>query len=156
MTLPAGYILRPATPADAALIATQRAAMFADMNVEYSEAAAQFTPWVAARLAAGTYLGWIVEHDGVAVAGAGLMILDWPPHFIDPQPFRSYLLNVYTHPQHRGRGLAQRLTQMALEETQRRGIRIMSLHASEFGRPLYEKLGFKPTNEMRIVLEAEA
>ncbi|MFB9990675.1 GNAT family N-acetyltransferase [Deinococcus oregonensis] len=155
MTWPAGYTLRPATPADAALIAAQRAAMFADMSVEYSEATAQFTPWVAARLSAGTYLGWIVEHDGEAVAGVGLMILDWPPHFIDPQPLRSYLLNVYTHPQHRGRGLAQRLTQMTLEETRRRGIRIMSLHASEFGRPLYEKLGFTPTNEMRIVLDGE-
>lgn len=155
MTLPAGYLLRPAVPADAALIAAQRAAMFADMNVEYSEATAQFTPWVAGRLSAGTYLGWIIESNGVAVAGAGLMILDWPPHFIDPQPLRSYLLNVYTHPQHRGQGLAQRLTQMALEETRRRGIRIMSLHASEFGRPLYEKLGFTATNEMRIVLDQQ-
>lgn len=155
MSWPDGYQLRRAIPADAALIAAQRESMFADMGVEYSEDTAQFVPWVEPRLSAGTYLGWIVEHGEVAVAGAGLMILDWPPHFIDPQPLRSYLLNVYTHPQHRGRGLARMLTQTALQETQRRGIRIMSLHASEFGRPLYEKLGFAATNEMRIVLEGE-
>jgi hypothetical protein len=29
----------------------------------------------------------------------------------------------------------------------------ISLHASELGRGLYEDLGFKPTNEMRLVLE---
>ena len=86
------------------------------------------------------------------MAGAGLLILDWPPHVIDPQPFRSYLLNVYTHPAHRGHGLARQLTEEAVAETRRRGIRIMSLHASEFGRPIYERLGFVPTNEMRLTL----
>ncbi|GGJ79728.1 GNAT family N-acetyltransferase [Deinococcus aquiradiocola] len=153
MTLPAGYTVRAAVVADAALIAGQREAMFADMGTEYSEAAANFTPWVERHLTAGTYLGWLVESEGVVVAGAGLMILDWPPHFVDPQPLRSYLLNVYTQPAHRGRGLARSLTQLAMAETQRRGIRIMSLHASEFGRPVYERLGFTPTNEMRVVLE---
>jgi len=30
---------------------------------------------------------------------------------------------------------------------------MISLHASPFGRPLYESLGFEPTNEMRLHLE---
>jgi hypothetical protein len=29
----------------------------------------------------------------------------------------------------------------------------LTLHASDMGRGLYEDLGFKPTNEMRLVLE---
>ena len=152
MTLPTGYTIRHAAPADAPLIAAQREAMFTDMGTEYTEAVANFTSWVRRHLEAGTYLGWLVEAEGEAVAGAGLLLLDWPPHFIDPQPLRSYLLNVYTRPAHRGHGLARRLTELAIAETRRRGVGIMSLHASEFGRPIYEKLGFTPTNEMRLLL----
>ena len=32
------------------------------------------------------------------------------------------------------------------------GFRSVALHASEEGRPLYEKLGFHHTNEMRLKL----
>ncbi|WP_424950947.1 GNAT family N-acetyltransferase [Deinococcus sp.] len=156
MILPHGYTLRPATVGDAALIASQREAMFTDMGTEYTEAVANFTPWVQRHLTAGTYLGWIVEAEGQPVAGAGLLVLDWPPHFSDPQPLRGYLLNVYTHPAHRGQGLARLLTEEAIAETRRRNVRILSLHASEFGRPVYERLGFMPTNEMRLVLEGQS
>ena len=33
------------------------------------------------------------------------------------------------------------------------GLRSLSLHASDFGRALYEELGFRPTNEMRLYLK---
>ena len=153
MTLPEGYALRPATPADAALIAAQREAMFTDMGVDYREDVAQFAAWVQPRLEGQTYLGWFVLAGGEVVAGAGLLLLDWPPHVLDPQPIRGYLLNVYVHPAQRGRGLARTLTEEAIAQTRRRNIRILSLHASEFGRPVYEKLGFTATNEMRLLLE---
>jgi len=154
MNLPSGYTLRAATAADAAHIAAQREAMFTDMGTEYRETVAQFAPWVKRHLQAGTYVGWFVEQGGQVVAGAGLLLHDWSPHFLDPQPLRAYLQNVYTLPEHRGRGLARALTQQAIAETRSRGIRTLSLHASQYGRPLYEKLGFVATNEMRLVLEA--
>ncbi|MGY2895757.1 GNAT family N-acetyltransferase [Deinococcus sp. UYEF24] len=148
MTLPSGYTLRPATPADADTITAHRAAMFAEMGVGSDEAIANFRPWVQSRLESGYYLGWLVESGGEVVAGAGLMLLDWPPHFSDPNPLRGYLLNVYVGPQHRGQGLARTLTQAAMSESGRRGIRVLAIHASRFGKPLYEGLGFVPTNEM--------
>jgi len=156
VTLPSGYTLRPATPADADTITAQREAMFSEMGVGNPEAIANFRPWVEARLASGSYLGWLIEDGGEVVAGAGLMLLDWPPHFTDPQPLRGYLLNVYAAPLHRGRGLARTLTAEAVAESGRRGIRVLSLHASKFGRPLYEGLGFVPTNEMWLKSEGPA
>jgi GNAT superfamily N-acetyltransferase len=42
---------------------------------------------------------------------------------------------------HQGYGIGRRLTEMALEEL---GPRAIVLHATEAGRPLYEKLGFEP------------
>jgi hypothetical protein len=32
------------------------------------------------------------------------------------------------------------------------GYKTVALHASDEGRPLYESLGFQPTNEMRLHL----
>ena len=98
---------------------------------------------------AGKYLGWISSDDQVPVASAGMLILDWPPHPFDPTgETRAYLLNVFVDPAYRRRGLARSLVDLCMAEARRRAIRVVSLHASREGAPLYEHLGFKPTNEM--------
>ena len=143
---------RSATPADAELIALQRQRMFTDSGQSDAEAlidmVANFIDWVRPRLADGRYLGWLIEDDGAVIAGAGLWLMDFPPHWMDAQPIRAYLLNFYVEPSHRGQGLAQKMLTLALDEATRRRIGVVSLHASKFGRPLYERNGFEPTNEM--------
>ena len=62
------------------------------------------------------------------------------------------MLNVYTNPEHRGRGLARMLMEHILGWARAQGFATVELHASDEGRPLYEKLGFGQTNEMRLVL----
>ncbi|ADV66600.1 GNAT family N-acetyltransferase [Deinococcus maricopensis] len=151
--VPDGYTLRAATPDDASVIATQRERMFEDMGAPYGPGhTARFGPWVTDRLRSGTYLGFLIDHAAQAVAGAGLMLLDWPPGHLDAATHRAYLLNVYVQPQHRARGLARALVHAATRETRARGLRVLTLHASDAGRPLYEHLGFEPTNEMRLTL----
>ena len=43
--------------------------------------------------------------------------------------------------------------EVALEWCRANRVRAVILHASDDGRPLYESLGFEPTNEMRISLD---
>jgi len=86
------------------------------------------------------------------VAGAGLWLMDWPPHMIGTSSRRGNILNVYTQPAFRKMGLARRLTQAAMEWCRSNRIDTVILHASEEGRGLYESLGFQSTNEMRIGL----
>jgi GNAT superfamily N-acetyltransferase len=147
---------RLATEADAGLIAEQRAKMFEDAGqaavAELQEMMANFVEWVQPRLRDGRYVGWIVEEDGRAVAGAGSWLMDFPPHWMDAAPVRAYLLNFYVEPAARGRGLAYSLLKSAVEDARRRGIKVVSLHASSFGKPLYERNGFEPTNEMMLKL----
>ena len=116
-----------------------------------------FRGWLSTRLEGGEYLSWVATApDGFIAAGAGLWLLDWPPHILPsgiPGDRRAYLLNVFTEPTHRTRGLSRKLVQTALEWCHQQNIKTVSLHASKFGRPLYESLGFAPTNEMRISLE---
>ncbi len=145
-------LTRMATPTDAELIAHHRAHMFADSGQAtldaLSEMSANFIAWVRPRLADGRYLGWLIEDEGAVVAGAGLWLMDFPPHWMDPEPIRAYLLNFYVDPAFRGRGLAQQMLDVAVAEAHRRGIQVVSLHASKLGRPIYERSGFEQTNEM--------
>ncbi len=151
------FTIREATPDDLSVIVTHRRRMFEDMghsNPALLDAAEpEVRRWTADRLANGRYRGWLaVEPGGAVVAGSGLWLLDWPPGNLDMTPYRGYILNVYTQPDYRGRGLARRTVQAAVDWCAEQGIRVVILHASDQGRPIYESLGFTPTNEMRLIL----
>ena len=106
-------------------------------------------PWIARLIDQQKYFGWILQDGQHAVASAGLLILDWPPHPLDPTgQQRAYILNVFVAPDYRRRGLARQLVEHCMGEARRRNIRVVALHASEAGRPLYESFGFRSTSEM--------
>jgi GNAT superfamily N-acetyltransferase len=151
-------MIRPATLADAETIATHRRTMFYEMG--YRDAAAldamvaDFLPWLRQRLATAEYLAWLaLSPDSTIVAGLGLWLMDWPPHMIGPGARRGNILNVYTEPAFRRQGIARQLMNVALDWCRANGIRAVILHASPDGQQLYEDLGFKSTNEMRILLD---
>lgn len=151
--------LRRATPEDAALIAQHRHRMFAE-NRFTSESRLNamdraFEPWVREHLAAGTYIGLFLCDDAdpaQVLAAAGIYLMPFPPHWSHDEPMRAYLLNFYTAPEARGRGYAKQLVQASIEEAKARGAAVVTLHASPYGRPIYEKFGFEPTTEMMLRL----
>jgi GNAT superfamily N-acetyltransferase len=147
-------LIRLATVEDAALIAHQRRRMFVDAGqpdgARMRSMETAFIPWVKSRLKDQTYHGWLAHKDGRIVGGAGMWLMDFPPHFLHVETVRAYLLNFYVDPAFRGRGLARTLLQTALAEAHRLDIEIVTLHASKYGRPLYEQHGFAPTNEMML------
>jgi len=154
------YQMRAATPADAAVITHHRRRMFVDAGRQDNRVldvmAEYFKPWVETRLADGRYIGWLTSENGTVVAGAGLIVLDWPPHPLDPrQDKRGYLLNVYVEPEHRRKKLASQLIDQALAEARKQKIRVVALHSTDEGRPLYESNGFRRTNEMFYVEAVE-
>jgi len=111
-----------------------------------------FQRWVARLIGDCKYLGLITEVDGRPVASAGLLILDWPPHLLDPAgERRGYVLNVFVESEYRRRGLASSLIERCLAEARRRSIRVVALHASDAARHVYEAFGFRESNEMRYV-----
>lgn len=148
--------IRSATAQDAELITRHRKAMFADMRDAaepiLNKMAHNFEPWVRRMLSDGKYAGWITTDGERTIASAGLLILDWAPHILDPAgEQRGYILNVFVEPEYRRRGLAQMLTKECMAEARRRCIRVVALHASQKGKLVYEKIGFKESNEMLYV-----
>ncbi len=155
MTSP--YTLRPATAADAETIVYQRSSMFKAMGVEVARveaAEAPFRLWLVEKLAAGEYLGWLaLSPGGEIVAGAGMWLKEWIPNPYAPSTPYGYILNVFTEPEHRGQGLAHRLVDTCVAYCQAHDIPTLLLHASDAGRPIYERIGFSATNEMRLRLQ---
>ena len=158
MSPPAEDRLRVATVADAEVIARHRVAMFRDMRALDERDADVLhdasLAYLRRALADGAYRGWVVERDGVVVAGGAILARPGLPR---PENLRggeeAYLLNVYTEPAHRRRGLARRLMEEMLAWCRARGIARVVLHASDDGAALYASLGFEPkTNEMQLVL----
>lgn len=149
------YSIRRAAPEDAAMIARQRAAMFRDIGDVTDEQAEilrrEAEPWLANLLATGGYEGWLCEHGEVIIAGAGILLVEVGPR---PGCLRlgraAHVVNVYTHPEHRRRGLARRLMDEILDWCKDNGMVQVTLAASDEGRPLYESLGFRPTNDMKL------
>lgn len=144
--------IRRATLADAALITSHRHRMFADSKFspapDLPAMDANFEPWLRAHLTDGSYVGLLLEENDEILAGAGIYFMDWPPHYLDIEPIRGYLLNFYTVPQARGRGHANLLLRAAVDQCHARGVKVITLHASVFGKPIYEKFGFTLNNEM--------
>jgi GNAT superfamily N-acetyltransferase len=65
----------------------------------------------------------------------------------------AIVVNVFTERGWRRRGIAERLITHVIDWARSHGIARLVLHASPEGRPLYERLGFEPTNEMRFMGE---
>ena len=53
------------------------------------------------------------------------------------------VLNVFTYPEYRKKGVATELLKRLIDEAGKQNLSYIELSASEAGRPLYEKLGFK-------------
>jgi GNAT superfamily N-acetyltransferase len=140
---------------DIEVIVHQRRAMFFDMGHRDESAlesmSARFRPWLKRKMEAGEYRAWFaIAPDESVAAGAGLWLMDWPPHIVGEGKWRGNILNVYTEAAYRRQGLARELMNKAMEWCAREGVETVILHASEQGRPLYEKFGFEAKNEMRL------
>lgn len=154
----AGFRIREATLADLAAVLHHRRAMFEDMGYRDAGALERMLatsgPYIAQGLAEGFYRGWLAEDAaGHVVAGGGVLVHPWVSHPGFPESRRAYILNVYTEPGSRRRGLAREIMQAILAWCRQEGFAAVALHASEEGRPLYQALGFEPSNEMRLKLK---
>lgn len=149
------YHIRKATPADTNAILHHRVAMFTEMKVDVDAAALEraFVPWLRDAMTSGLYHGWCAETASAEIiGGAGVTVLPWPPAPPILASRIAYVYNVYTEPRHRRRGIALRLMETIHAWAREQGIRRIALHASDEGRPLYESMEYRATNEMQRLL----
>jgi GNAT superfamily N-acetyltransferase len=151
-------LMREATLDDIPEIVRQRRAMYEDMDYKNPEALAAMVATSAAYLSealpAGSFRAWLAVSGERIVGGGAIVISPWPSHPYDGQSRRATILNVYTYPKHRKKGIGRQLMLTMIDWCRREDFAFVSLHASKDGRHLYESLGFEPTNEMRLNLRS--
>jgi len=160
----AGFVVRRATLADVHIIARHRAEMFTDMGqlppALREPLVAAAVQYLEVAVPAAEYVGWLATPAASPeqiVAGAGVQVRRVLPHpLVLPDAItlangrQGIVLNVFTERAWRRRGLAALLMDEVLSWARASGLDTLVLHASGEGRPLYERLGFAPTNEMRF------
>ncbi len=147
--------IREVLASEAAIILHHRRSMFRDMGEGTPEELDRMVkvaePWLERALADGTYRHWLaINSSGRVAGGGGVLLSPWPANPKDPCTQRALILNVYTELEFRRRGVAKQVMLIILDWIKTHGFRGVNLHSSAEGRSLYEKLGFEPTNEMRL------
>jgi GNAT superfamily N-acetyltransferase len=150
-------IFRPATPNDCDVILHHRRGMFRDMGKgtkrELDAMTEVTAPWLATALADGSYRGFLAEgKNGRVVAGGGVLIGYCPARPGDLNIRNAVIVNVFTEPEFRRRGLARQLMLLIIQWLKDQGFLSVVLQASDDGQHLYESMGFVPTSEMRLWL----
>ena len=151
------FHIRTASLNDLCHLVHHRRAMFEDMGHRDSAVLHQVDQssreYVSEALRLGTYKSWLAEtSEARVVAGGGIVIANWPGYPGESLAKRAWILNMYTEPDARRLGLAKQLLEAMLVWCRNEGFASVSLHASPAGRPLYDSLGFQPTNELRLTL----
>lgn len=93
------------------------------------------------------FVAWLAIFDGEVIATSGLCFFQITPGFTLIDGKIAYILNIYTLPHWRGKGVGKQVFDHILQEAIRRGYKRISLHASDDGRPIYEKFGFRGTDD---------
>jgi GNAT superfamily N-acetyltransferase len=113
------------------------------------------TAYFERRRTAGELEYFVAIGAGDVVGTAGACTHDgFPSEFCDR--VRGYIYGVYVLPAWRGKGIATRLTWATMDWLRARGCSRIKLHAANDARPIYERLGFEPSNEMVLHLGSGA
>ncbi len=148
--------IREGTVVDIPEISRQRRRMCEDMHYTDAQALSAMVDvtigYLKKAIPEGSFRSWLACDDARIVAGGAVVISPWPSHAYDLECRRATILNVYTEPEYRRRGIARQIMQTIIAWCKQEGFARVSLHASEDGRHLYESLGFVDSNEMRLNL----
>lgn len=91
----------------------------------------------------GGFVSFIAEENGEVIATSGICFYRVPPTFENRNGLVAYIMNMYTVPAYRRRGIAGRLLECIVNEAKTRGCIHLTLNASQMGKPVYLKYGFQ-------------
>jgi len=155
------FKIRRVTVQDADVIAWHRARMFQDMGDVSGEAFEILRTKAQARLEqwldSGDYIGWLAtpaDKPETIIGGAGIQLQPILPRPVDTSTIgegrQGTIINVFTERQWRRHGIAGLLIKEIVAYSRSERLDRLVLHASDQGRPIYERLGFITSNEMRL------
>jgi len=128
-----------------------RAANKLDASVDMSKVELESRLYYQKALSEGSHVAVLVYDGGRFVGAGGVSFYTVMPTFHNPSGRKAYIMNMYTKPEYRRKGIAYHTLDMLIEAAREKGITHITLEATDMGRPLYEKYGFlKMEDEMQL------
>ena len=129
-----------------------RAANQLSDQTDMSEVREQSYHYYKRALRDGTHIAYLVFDEERFVGAGGVSFYQVMPTYHNPSGNKAYIMNMYTAPEYRRRGIAYHTLDLLVRDVRDRGITAISLEATDMGRPLYEKYGFvKMNDEMELL-----
>lgn len=129
-----------------------RAANKLSDDVDMSEVKKQSYDYYNKALRNGTHIAYLVFDKSRVIGAGGVSFFQVMPTYHNPSGKKAYIMNMYTSPEYRRRGIAYKVLDMLVKDAKSMGISAISLEATVMGLPLYEKYGFtKMKNEMEFI-----
>ena len=132
-------------------ITVLRAANQLSDDVEMSNVKEQSYLYYQKALSEDSHVAYLVFDDSEFVGAGGISFFHVMPTFHNPTGKKAYIMNMYTKPEYRRKGIAYKTLDLLVAEAKQRGIHAISLEATDMGKLLYEKYGFvKMKDEMEL------
>ena len=87
---------------------------------------------------------FVCVQDGEILSSVLTVPVEKPPNPTFPNGRTGTVLNVYTRPDSRRRGIAKELMRLTIQRARQEGLSCLDLKATALGEPLYRTLGFTP------------
>ena len=102
-------------------------------------------------LETGEHIAYLVYDNGTFIGAGGVSFYQVMPTYHNPSGKKAYIMNMYTAPEYRRRGIAFHTLDLLVKAAKEQGVSQIALEATDMGRPLYEKYGFvKMEDEMLL------
>ena len=99
------------------------------------------------------FIAWLAEYNGRVIATSGMVVWELPARYGGLESGRAgYILNMYTIPEARKRGICTRLLNELIKEAKALGLKYLHLHASKDGISIYIKAGFTEPDQTELRL----
>jgi len=119
-----------------------------DMSVVEKESYAYYKR----ALECGDHIAYLVYDNGIFIGAGGVSFYQVMPTYHNPTGEKAYIMNMYTAPEYRRKGIAFHTLDLLVKEAKKLGVSQITLEATEMGCPLYERYGFvKMQDEMELI-----
>lgn len=142
--------IRSATKEDTGMMALYRYLMFAEMDPDSDLSGAK------AEILRGTEAFYhahetdpelysvVAVTDGKVIGCGSIQFQERPPSVRAINNILGYIFTIYVEQEHRRKGIARRIMEALHEKATQRGAGLLALNASQYGKPLYQQMGYEP------------
>ena len=154
---------RAATAGDIPTLARHRRLMYEDMRAsqafpcqdrDLNKMEREYEDYLRHQMPQGSIQVWVAEVEGSIVGSGCVSILAWPPAPGWPAHAVGLLHSMYTASEYRKQGIGRSIIKALMVTCKAKGCRqlIIGGHGTNAGRHLYEAIGFRPSENMRLNL----